>query len=68
MGKVTISFTIEKEQLERVDKLATELDRDRSSTLRQLVEAGIPAIQSARKALVILQERKSLPIGITEED
>lgn len=54
MAKVTISFTIEEEQLARVDQLSTHLDRDRSSTLRLLIEAGMLAVDQPQpiRALV----------------
>ena len=48
-GKVTISFTIEPEQLSAVDALAEELDRNRSSTLRQVIDAGIPVLKAAQQ-------------------
>lgn len=48
-GKVTISFTIEPGQLAAVDALSIELDRNRSSTLRQVIDAGIPVLKAAQQ-------------------
>lgn len=62
MAKLTISFTIEEEQLTRVDALAMELDRDRSSTLRQVIEAGIPMLKASRQVYEAMQ-RAPLPIA-----
>jgi len=59
-GKVTISFTIEPEQLSAVDALAEELDRNRSSTLRQVIDAGIPVLKAAQKVRASLT-RAPLP-------
>jgi hypothetical protein len=44
MRKETISFTIDQERLAMVDELAAQLDRDRSSTLRQVIDAGVPVL------------------------
>lgn len=52
-----VSFTIDEERLQQLDALAKELDRDRSSTLRQLIDAGIPVLKAAQ------QVRASLPRG-----
>ena len=49
MRKETISFTIDQERLALVDALAVELDRDRSSTLRQVIDAGVPLVKAARQ-------------------
>jgi predicted transcriptional regulator len=49
MRKETISFTIDAERLAMVDELAAELDRDRSSTLRQVIDAGIPVLKAAQQ-------------------
>ena len=51
MAKETISFTIEVEQLAQVRELMVELDRDRSSTLRELIRAGLPVLRAHRAAL-----------------
>lgn len=45
MARITASFTIEEELLAQVEDLAKELDRDRSSTLRQLIAVGIPILR-----------------------
>lgn len=52
-----VSFTIDEERLQQLDALAKELDRDRSSTLRQLIDAGIPVLKAAQ------QVRASLTCG-----
>jgi len=44
-----VSFTIDEERLQQLDALAKELDRDRSSTLRQLIDAGIPVLKAAQQ-------------------
>jgi predicted transcriptional regulator len=49
MRKETISFTIDQERLAMVDELAAQLDRDRSSTLRQVIDAGIPVLKAAQQ-------------------
>jgi len=61
MAAVTVSFVIEEEQLQRIDALADELDRNRSSTLRQVIEAGIPMLRAARKVSEAMQ-RAPLPL------
>lgn len=60
MRKETISFTIDAERLAMVDELAAELDRDRSSTLRQVIDAGIPVLKAAQKVRASLT-RAPLP-------
>lgn len=55
MTKTTISFTIEQEQLERVDALTAKLDRDRSSTLRLLIDTGMLAVEAPVR--VVLTDR-----------
>lgn len=62
MAAVTVSFIIEDEQLERVDALAAELDRNRSSMLRQLIEAGIHMLKASRQVYEAMQ-RAPLPIA-----
>jgi hypothetical protein len=78
MAKTTISFTIEQEQLERVDALTEQLDRDRSSTLRLLIDTGLLAVDRPQPVRVLtdreqlqtyaarmaqMLERKALPEG-----
>ena len=60
MRKETISFTIDAERLAAVDELAAQLDRDRSSTLRQVIDAGIPVLKAAQKVRASLT-RAPLP-------
>ncbi|MFA5379613.1 MAG: ribbon-helix-helix protein, CopG family [Dehalococcoidia bacterium] len=55
-----VSFTIDEERLQQLDALAKELDRDRSSTLRQLIDAGIPVLKAAQKVRASLT-RAPLP-------
>lgn len=46
---LTISFVTDLEQLTEIDNLAIELDRSRSSTLRQIISAGIPVLKAAQQ-------------------
>jgi predicted transcriptional regulator len=46
---LTISFVTDSEQLTEIDSLAIELDRSRSSTLRQIIAAGIPVLKAAQQ-------------------
>lgn len=59
MAKITISFTIEQEQLARVDALTAKLDRDRSSTLRLLIDTGMLAVDQA-KPVRVLTDREDM--------
>ena len=59
MTKTTVSFTIEEEQLERVDAMASRMDRDRSSTLRLLIDAGMLTVEAPVQ--VVLTDRAVLP-------
>ncbi len=60
MTKITVSFTIEDEQLQRVDALATRMDRDRSSTLRLLIDAGMLTVESPVQ--VVLTDRDKISV------
>ncbi|MCK9629246.1 MAG: hypothetical protein M0R37_11740 [Bacteroidales bacterium] len=62
MRKETISFTIDQERLALVDALADELERDRSSTLRQVIDAGIPVVKAAQQVHAALL-RGPAPVG-----
>lgn len=66
MARITTSFTIEEELLAQVEELAAELDRDRSSTLRQLITVGIPVLREhqARVARPSLSELIVGPIKL----
>lgn len=58
MVKTTISFTIEEEQLQRVDELTEKLDRDRSSTLRLLIETAMLSIDQPQTVHVLTDRDK----------
>jgi len=66
MGKVTVSFTIEREQLARVDALAAELDRDRSSTLRRVIAEGIAQVRRERVLLARLSDGREVRDGVAQ--
>lgn len=59
MTRITISFTIDQDQLSRVDSLAAALDRDRSSTLRQIINAGIPVLLRTQSACLTTMENST---------
>lgn len=57
----TISFTIDEEQLLRVDELSERLDRDRSSTLRRIIEIGLPIVDASRNEYVRVVAKSQPP-------
>jgi hypothetical protein len=46
MSDVTIEFTLEEEQLERVDRLASLLNSDFASMLDLIIEVGVPLVEA----------------------
>lgn len=51
MAKTVVSFPIEAEQLERLDKVSARLGRSRSEMLRGCLEVGLREAEGAASAL-----------------